>query len=272
MSKETSRVISAIVMIGLVILIVWIGKIAAISALFLVGLVVHDEIMTNFLKEKRKALAYLISLVCFGLPFLLLHYYTISFVSTLTLQLLLGVNILLLVYLFYVDMESDFISIVCRKVPVIPGFYVFLNTFVLSSIFSYTEWWKLFTTVLVVNYGMDSGAWFFGKNFGKNKLWKTVSPNKTIEGLVGGMLTSGFLGGLCFHILYAKFSVVLFFLFCLLGLLSQLGDLMQSKLKRQVGIKDSSNLIPGHGGVFDRVDSLFFLAPFFLVLFENFKN
>jgi len=119
---------------------------------------------------------------------------------------------------------------------------------------------------------MDTGAWFFGKKFGKNKLWPSVSPNKTVEGLIGGMILSGLLGGICFHLLYNQFSISLFFLFCFLGLLAQLGDLLQSKMKRQVGIKDSSNLIPGHGGVFDRVDSLFFLTPFFLAFFTLYQG
>ena len=117
--------------------------------------------------------------------------------------------------------------------------------------------------LLLVTYGMDTGAWFFGKNFGKKKLWKKVSPNKTIEGFFGGMFTSALIGS-CGLFLYGTTPTALIaIVFGLCGGVSQLGDLLESKLKRQAKIKDSSNLIPGHGGFYDRVDSLFFWVPFF---------
>ena len=113
---------------------------------------------------------------------------------------------------------------------------------------------------------MDTGAWFFGKMFGKHKLWPKISPNKTVEGLVGGMAISGVLG----HLFWFKFiddSVMWIFVpFAILGFLSQLGDLVQSKFKRQFKIKDSSSLIPGHGGMYDRIDSLVFVLPFFAIV------
>jgi phosphatidate cytidylyltransferase len=110
---------------------------------------------------------------------------------------------------------------------------------------------------------MDTGAWFFGKNFGKHKLWPAVSPNKTIEGAVGGCLLSGGLGSLVWYLNFDTMSAKMFLILCALGILSHIGDLIQSKLKRQFEIKDSSSLIPGHGGVYDRFDSLMFVAPFY---------
>ena len=112
----------------------------------------------------------------------------------------------------------------------------------------------------------DAGAYFIGVKFGKHKLAPVVSPNKTIEGAVGGLLT-----GMVTMLLYAvildwplQFDVnyLAAILYGLLGgLVGELGDLCFSVIKRQTGIKDYGNLIPGHGGVLDRFDSILAVAP-----------
>ena len=85
------------------------------------------------------------------------------------------------------------------------------------------------------------------------------------------MLTAGIAGSVLWYLLIGGFEIRNFFIFVILGLLSQLGDLVQSKLKRDFSIKDSSRLIPGHGGVYDRLDSLIFMVPFFLISLKLFK-
>jgi phosphatidate cytidylyltransferase len=109
----------------------------------------------------------------------------------------------------------------------------------------------------------DTAAMGFGKWLGKHKLAPAVSPNKTVEGFIGGLI-----GSLAIGLLMAfwKFRllpihhVLLIALGC--SLFGQLGDLVESMWKRSLGLKDSSDLIPGHGGVLDRFDSLLFAAPF----------
>ncbi len=113
---------------------------------------------------------------------------------------------------------------------------------------------------------MDTGAWFFGKNFGKNKLWPAVSPKKTVEGLIGGMIVAAVCSTVFWNAAFPVFHWYYALIFAFCGLISQVGDLVQSKLKREFEIKDSSNLIPGHGGVYDRIDSLIFLSPFFVIV------
>ncbi len=167
-------------------------------------------------------------------------------------------------------MESKTVEDISNKLPYVSGIFFVLPMISLTNILHYSEWRILLFILLVVNFGMDTGAWFFGKNFGSHKLWEKVSPNKTIEGLIGGMFTAGVLGYITWTFLIAKPEILLFFVFCLLGVLSQLGDLIQSKMKRQFKIKDSSSLIPGHGGVYDRIDSLLYSAPFFAVILKYF--
>ncbi|MEH2919687.1 phosphatidate cytidylyltransferase [Samsonia erythrinae] len=126
-------------------------------------------------------------------------------------------------------------------------------------------WWLLYVMLLV--WGADSGAYLFGKLFGKRKLAPKVSPGKTWEGFLGGLATSALIS-LLFS-LYAPLTVVTStLLICSVAaaLASVLGDLTESMFKREAGIKDSSHLIPGHGGVLDRIDSLTAAVPVFSCL------
>lgn len=126
-------------------------------------------------------------------------------------------------------------------------------------------WWLLYVMLLV--WGADSGAYMFGKLFGRRKLAPKVSPGKTWEGLVGGLVTSAIISLLFSR--YAPLSVAsstLLICSIVAALASVLGDLTESMFKREAGIKDSSHLIPGHGGVLDRIDSLTAAVPVFSCL------
>jgi len=118
----------------------------------------------------------------------------------------------------------------------------------------------------------DSGAYFAGKAFGKNKLAPVVSPNKTWEGAIGGLCLSVIVGWAGAYLLGMDiqdpllFSGVLFFL----AAASVLGDLFESAMKRVSGIKDSGQMLPGHGGFLDRLDSTVVVAPLFFLLFSKF--
>jgi phosphatidate cytidylyltransferase len=126
-------------------------------------------------------------------------------------------------------------------------------------------WWLLYVMLLV--WGADSGAYLFGKLFGKHKLAPKVSPGKTWEGVIGGLVTSALISWLFGR--YAPLNVVpatLLVCSVIAALASVLGDLTESMFKREAGIKDSGNLIPGHGGILDRIDSLTAAVPVFACL------
>ena len=120
------------------------------------------------------------------------------------------------------------------------------------------SWW-IFYSILIVK-GGDAGAYFVGKKFGKMKLIAHVSPNKSVEGAIGNLITCVVLSLISKIYLTEIPFVHLFFLGLILGVVSQLGDLAESLIKRDVGVKDSGN-IPGLGGILDVLDSLLLSIP-----------
>lgn len=123
---------------------------------------------------------------------------------------------------------------------------------------------------LFIVWSTDIGAYFIGKNFGKNKLLPAVSPNKTIEGSLGGILCA-VLVALIMYFLYNKelpdlgyLKLILFTI--IFSIVGQIGDLVESSIKRHFGVKDSGKLLPGHGGILDRFDSLIFVFPIMHIL------
>jgi phosphatidate cytidylyltransferase len=104
----------------------------------------------------------------------------------------------------------------------------------------------------------DTGGYFTGRFFGRHKLYEAVSPKKTTEGLVGALLAA-VLGALLAHFWYLPVIPLVdaVVLALVAGLFGQLGDLGESLLKRSTGVKDSGEIVPGHGGMLDRLDALF---------------
>lgn len=127
-----------------------------------------------------------------------------------------------------------------------------------------------------VVWGMDTGAYAFGRLIGGPKMAPKISPKKTWAGLFGGMFTAGLWGlGCAYFTQMSDYALIQMSDYALiagvsavLGAVSQMGDLLESAIKRYLNVKDSSDLIPGHGGVFDRLDALLLLAPIAFIMME----
>ena len=127
----------------------------------------------------------------------------------------------------------------------------------------------LMISILSIIWINDSFAFLVGKNFGSRKLFPSVSPRKTVEGFLGG-LTFSLLAAFLISKLNFDFSVLNWLIIGLIvSVVGTIGDLVESKFKRQAKIKDSGTIMPGHGGILDRLDSLLFAAPF-VYLYINF--
>lgn len=121
--------------------------------------------------------------------------------------------------------------------------------------------------ILFVIWATDSGAYFVGRFLGKRKLWPEISPNKTIEGAVGGIILAVIIG-IVFHYIspFDYHILTLIIMLIAISIVGQIGDLIASAYKRHFNIKDSGKILPGHGGVLDRLDSLLFVAPFLYII------
>jgi phosphatidate cytidylyltransferase len=138
-----------------------------------------------------------------------------------------------------------------------------LSYLVLIRSFPQGEFLALF--ILLVTWAADTGAYYVGKTFGRHPLAPSISPKKTVEGLVGGLAFAVIAVFVCRSwIPYYELSVTsCLVLGSMLTMTGLAGDLAESALKRRTGVKDSSGLLPGHGGMLDRIDSLLFTAPAF---------
>ncbi|MBY0120661.1 phosphatidate cytidylyltransferase [Bacillus sp. S/N-304-OC-R1] len=134
------------------------------------------------------------------------------------------------------------------------GFYFFIETREAGLVY-------IFYSLFII-WATDSGAYFIGRAMGKNKLWPEISPNKTIEGSVGGVICALIVAAL--FVLFSNIEATflqLSIITIVLSVFGQIGDLVESALKRHYDVKDSGNLLPGHGGILDRFDSLLFVWP-----------
>ncbi len=150
------------------------------------------------------------------------------------------------------------ISVAMTLFGIIYACWFFLHLLKIKSL-PHGDFWVFYTILLVK--GGDAGAYFVGKKFGKIKLMEHISPNKSVEGACGGFLATVILSLGSKVYLYSIPIFHLLWLGILLGVLSQLGDLAESLIKRDVGVKDSGQ-IPGLGGILDILDSLILTIPF----------
>ena len=149
-----------------------------------------------------------------------------------------------------------FILFICSIIPMLQ-----CKKNIMDIIVTFQDGNKLVWLVFIISFMTDTFAYFSGYLFGKHKLIPNVSPKKTIEGSIGGILGST-ICCLIFGYIF-KLDMALMIVMGIIGsIIAQIGDLFASSIKRYVGIKDYGNLIPGHGGVLDRFDSVILVAPF----------
>ncbi|WP_417202112.1 phosphatidate cytidylyltransferase [Acetoanaerobium sticklandii] len=250
------RIISALVLLPIFFFVIIYGGLVTKLAVLLVALISIKEFTNAFAESGIKptnAILYIITIL-----FLVPSWQNIwSVLPVLLFILVVGESILLI---FGKKTVEDI------SVSILTFVYI---TVALSSVIvvrdaSFDFIWYVF----IFAWATDTCAYFAGFAFGKHKLMPKVSPKKTIEGAIGGII-----GCIIISTVYAYFIhpeyILLIGVSALIGsVISQAGDLFASSFKRKLGVKDYGNLIPGHGGMLDRIDSIIFTAPFtYIVMF-----
>ena len=204
--------------------------------------------MSNFTKR------FIISLLAFPLIYILLYQKYLF-------------NILIIVTFFFCIYE--WVNLFSKKGLLFIFGLIILSIFLISilRIYNFSEFNLKFLWLILITWLTDIGGYIFGKLFGGPKLIK-ISPNKTWSGLVGSIILSQFAFLIFFLDPNYKFSISILFAQFILSITGQVGDIMMSYVKRINNKKDTSNLIPGHGGFLDRVDGLIWIIIFGNFLFQ----
>lgn len=227
----------------------------AIITIFIIGGVwEYNKIVfgKSFLKEKIEI--YIFAII---IPAVALFGNSQQLVSVLTLSFLC----VFILFLWSVKESTFDVMLVAKVIFGIMYIPLLTSHFIMLRMLDNGAYWILF--VLLTSIVGDTAGLYIGKYFGKNKLSVLVSPGKTIEGTIG-LVGGSVLGCMVFSYFFLpEISQVHIFIISFVGsIIGQLGDLCESAIKRNYGLKDASSLLPGHGGLLDRMDSLIFIAPF----------
>ncbi len=257
------RIISAIVAIIICTPIVIIGKLPFFIGASILGLIGFMELINA--KEKEKKIPVVMKMIGVVLFVLIMMYewghkrlsYTLS-------DLLIFIILLTIMPIVFFNKKKEYdISDATFLFGSIVFLGVAFNNFVTIRMMDL----YIFIYLLLITIMSDTFAYFVGRKFGKHKMCPSVSPNKTWEGFVGGLTISTIVSTLFYHFLVGEESILLLILITiLLSIIGALGDLVFSSIKRHFGIKDYGNIMPGHGGVLDRLDSILFVILAFSYL------
>ncbi len=251
------RVITAVIALIIFLPLLYLGGLPFDILVTLMGIVA----MSEFLIMKKKLLVSFEAIVSF---LLMLSILLPVFWSGFWTQDTLGGSfyLLALVMLVYTVISKNRFSFDDAGVLLLGGLYAGLGFRFMMLARAESLWMMLYALLIV--WVTDSGAYLIGRKIGKNKLAPHISPNKTWEGSIGGSLSAVVIVGAYLYFVQAAFpysfsTMLLWTLVFSVG--GQLGDLIESAFKRHYGVKDSGKILPGHGGILDRFDSLLFVLP-----------
>lgn len=259
-----TRIISAIVLLAIFIPALITGGIFFTGLMLLASLLGFYELL--HLRKTRKDFPILVEL----LAYILVGFLTINNATTSNLYYLMDYRIMacmIFIFLLPIVFINDSKKYNLNDALFLIGSTLFIglsfNLLILIRNYSISAIIYLFLITIMT----DTFAYVTGRHIGRYKLSPIISPNKTIEGLIGGTIMGTFAGSIFYHIVISpSLNIgIIIFITCVLSLIGQLGDLVFSGIKRYYDKKDFSNIIPGHGGILDRLDSIIFVVLGFIL-------
>lgn len=252
---------------GLLFIIILLSSLLNEHSLIIVFFIFGVICLTEF--NKLIQLKSLIPYAIFTIVYFIFGYWQSIMNSTEDLGKATSILLVLTIFVQLILIKDLFTK---KVIPLFQTKRFILTTFYLSSAFvflilianyKHTFTPKLLVGTFILVWVNDTFAYLIGKSFGKQKLFPSISPKKTIEGFLGGLLfsciASYFIATFVEHTLSFNSWLILAVIISVIG---TIGDLIESKFKRQANVKDSGDIMPGHGGLLDRFDSIIFAAPF----------
>lgn len=255
------RIISAIIALIIVVPLILLGGIFYKVGVCIIALLALKEIL-DLPKSHEKYPNFIIGVAAILLVTFILSNSRASIYDCFSYQLLaLSILFLMLPVIFYKDHKYS-----SRDALYLLGVIYFLGiVFNLFVIFRMKNL-NLFIFLLIIPMINDIFAYLIGCKFGKNKLCPLISPKKTWEGSIGGLVIGTLVSLLIYNFLVGSISIKIIIGVIILSIAGQTGDLVMSSIKRENGVKDFSNIMPGHGGILDRLDSIIFVFITYIVL------
>ena len=259
------RILSAIIMILIFVPLLFIGGVPFTILMTLLALASMYELIT--IREKKKKIPMLIKVISYLLVILssILTYNQNIFSYTMSYQL---ISFIVLIFLLPILLKNKSMDYDINDALYLVGSLLFINIAfnLILVVRNYSLNYLIY--LLLITVITDTFALITGMYIGKNKLAPSISPHKTIEGFIGGALMGTFVATtFYFTVIDSNISLVILILTtAFLSVVGQLGDLVFSSIKRTYGVKDFSNLIPGHGGILDRLDSIIFVILAFILV------
>ncbi len=254
------RWITGIVIAAIVLMVIFLGAKTFTGLMLFLALFAGYEIYDLF-KDKSHPLILVEIYLILGLSIF-------AGLEKMVALLVLHLVILILFAIVFNWLSISEVSFLFMMVSVVAlGLFMMVNTF---AYFGNTA----FLWIAIANYGADTGAYQFGSAFGKRKLIPRISPNKTVEGAIGGYLT-GLIASLAFGLYFLQGTLdirLIVLISAIVPASAQIGDLFFSMIKRNFEIKDFGSLLPGHGGILDRLDSLIFSMCMVAIIFMLFST
>ncbi|TSE06458.1 MULTISPECIES: phosphatidate cytidylyltransferase [Aquimarina] len=255
MKELLTRSLSGLLYVSILLISIFINRYTFIGVFFVFGIIsIYEFQKLIHLKNKR---LYIIFITFLGI------------LQVFQDQIYVIIPFLVLTIITELFLVKDLVTI--RIIPMFEKrkyrtsiFYLITAIIFLTLIPSYSGQYQpiIIAGAFLITWTNDSFAYLVGKNFGKHKLLERISPKKTIEGFVGGFIFS-ILAGYLIAVLSHSLSITIWLIISIImSIFGTLGDLIQSKFKRQAGVKDSGTIMPGHGGIYDRLDSVIFASPF----------